>query len=111
MTRAPQRYNGALPAVEERLAVVEADLAEHKREDEGQFARLRADMAQGFKDLGEQIAGLGKRVTAQELDQARAEGKAEGIAQAKQPHPWWAILSPLGAALLTWALAVWATHH
>lgn len=81
-----------LNALEARLVANERALSEHKGDDNQQFAALRGDIAKLGSDLGKRIDAIGVDVDRMKLDEAHAEGKAEGAASIKaaiSAPKWW----------------------
>ena len=104
------RASGSSP-LEKRVEKIEGRQDRHEHDDGNQFAALRVDIAKLGADLSKKITDLGENLQGQidkfTLDKARAEGKAEGLAEGKRPNAWAIAVTPtivgaIAAALLTW---------
>lgn len=88
----------SLPGVEKRVDRLQKELDDHRRDDLNQFDQLRGDIRKLGTDLGARIdemaEGLQKQIDKMTLAKERAEGKAEGLAEAKTAQakdPWWVV--------------------
>ena len=98
--------------VESRLERLEKEVGDHRRDDEGQFAALRGDIAKLGKTLGDRMDemrdGLQSQIDSFTEDKVRAEGKAEGLAEgirnaaaARMPKWWLPLATTIGVVFLS----------
>lgn len=91
---------------------LEKEVASHRRDDEGQFAALRSDIANLGVDLGQRMDkmrdGLQSQIDEFTEDKIKAAGRAEGLAEAartaaaaKSPKWWLTLMIALGVVFLT----------
>lgn len=108
-------------ALSKRVERLEEDLGEHQRNDQDQFAALRLDngairkeISELSKSLNEKIGQLGStlhnQIDAFRLDKAKAEGRAEALAEARKPNPWALAIAPVVVGLLLGAIVSWAAR-
>lgn len=90
-------------------AALLAELEAHKLQDDGHFAELSRSIGQlqtavegGFATLDARMTaierraeGMDEEVLSLQLAAARAEGRAQGLTEAKAPNPWALALAPV----------------